>query len=900
MEKHTLPNGLEVLLVENHRLPRVAVDLWYHVGPVNEEPGRTGFAHLFEHMMFQQSKHVPADGHFKLLEAAAGSDLNGTTDFDRTNYFETVPSHELELALWLESDRMGYLLEKIDAEALKNQQDVVRNERRQNVENRPFGIVDEALFHNLFPRTHPYYASVIGSHQDIQAATLGDVRQFFKQYYTPNNASIAIVGDIDKAKTLRLVEKYFGTLKRGPGAPPVRVTTPPITGERRAVVKDRVELQRVYMAWLTPPIYKPGDADATVTASILGGGRSSRLYKKLVYEKQIAQDVAVYQSSYTLGSVFTIQATARPGHSAEELEKEISAEIETIRTAKADAKELQRAKAAIESRTLFSLEAIGGFSGIADRINKYNHHLKDPNYLAEDIRRFRQVTSEAVQQFAATYLRSNARVVVHGIPGEPDLGPAVPTPTVTGVADTTPEAINADEPWRNQRPRAGTPPALKVPSLQAFKLSNGLTVWLDERKGIPVISANLILRTGIASNPANKPGLASLTVDMLQDGTSSRSALQFSEELALIGASLRIRTGIDESPLTIGAMRSTVDVALDLVADAVMNPSFAPAELERQRKSRLASLAQARENPNDVANRTMMRALYGAQSPYGYTDLGMEGSVQSITRDDVTSFWSSYIVPSNAALIVSGDISMADLRRSLDKTIGRWNGRTVPEYTSGSGEPTSARLIFVNKEGAPQTQLRIALAAPARSTPDYEPLQIMNTILGGPFSSRINMNLREKHGYTYGAGSRLTHLRSSGWLAIASGIRTDVTSPAVREVFLEIDRMINAPVMPDELALAKERLVGALPSRFTTTDQTVGTLAELYVYDLGIDYYKRFIPKVQAVTIEAVREMARKYLVPDKMIVIAVGDRRRIEPELRQAGLQPVEVRDPSGVVVSD
>jgi zinc protease len=247
VEKHTLSNGLEILMVEDHRLPRVAVDVWYHVGPVNEEPGRTGFAHLFEHMMFQHSKHVPADAHFKLLQAAGGSDMNGTTDFDRTNYFETVPSNELELALWLESDRMGYLLDELDGEALRNQQDVVRNERRQTTENRPYGIVDEAIYHTVFPKGHPYYGSVIGSHQDIQAATLGDVRQFFKQYYTPNNASLSIVGDIDKAKTLKLVEKYFGTLKRGPAVPPIRITTLPITSERRTVVTDRVEVPRVYM-----------------------------------------------------------------------------------------------------------------------------------------------------------------------------------------------------------------------------------------------------------------------------------------------------------------------------------------------------------------------------------------------------------------------------------------------------------------------------------------------------------------------------------------------------------------------------------------------------------------------------------------------------------------------------
>jgi len=898
VEKHTLSNGLEVLMVEDHRLPRVAVDVWYHVGPVNEEPGRTGFAHLFEHMMFQHSKHVPADAHFKLLQGAGASDINGTTDFDRTNYFETVPSHELELALWLESDRMGYLLDELDGEALRNQQDVVRNERRQTTENRPYGIVEEAVYHNLFPAAHPYYGSVIGSHADIQAATLADVRQFFKQYYTPNNASLAIVGDIDKANTLKLVEKYFGTLKKGPNVPPIRITTPPVTSERRIVVKDHVELPRVYMVWLSPAIFKPGDAEATITASILGAGRSSRLYKKLVYEKQIAQDVSSYQESLTLGSVFIVQATARPGITADDLEKELTAEVESIRTAKPSAKELQMAKAAVESRTMLSLEGIGGFGGVADRINRYNHHLKNPDYLVQDIRRFRRVSAEDVQQFAAKYLTRNARVVIHGVPGDPDLGPAVPTPAATVADNTKPETVNVDEAWRKERPRPGKPPALKTPVLQSFKLDNGLNVWLDERKGIPVVSASLVFRAGIAANPVEKPGLASLTIDMLQNGTSSRSALQFADELALIGSSLRIRSGLDDSALTLVGMRNSIDTGLDLLADAVINPAFSSDEIERQRQLRLGRLVRAKEDANDLANRTLMLALNGSANPYGYTDLGTEESVKAITGDDVKNFWARYIVASNAGVIVSGDISAADLRKSLEKTLGRWKVTGAPQTTATKSNLTSARLIVVDKPGAPQTQMRVALPAPGRSTPDYEQLQVMNMILGGQFSSRINLNLREEHGYTYGANSNFVHLRDTGWWTVASGIRTDVTTPALSEVLKEIGRIAETPVTSDELALAKESIVGALPARFTTTEQTVGVLGSLFVYDLGTDYYSKFVPKVQAITIENVSDVSRKYLLRAKPIVILVGDRKRIEPELRKLELDPTEVWDPSGKAI--
>src|SRR5215204_5347577 len=371
-EKYTLPNGLEVILSQKRGLPMVAVNLWYHVGPANEEKGRTGFAHLFEHMMFQSSKHVPPDSHIRLLEAAGASDLNGTTDYDRTNYFETVPSNQVELALWLESDRMGYLLDKLDQAALSNQQDVVRNERRQSVENEPYGLAEETLTQTLFPAGHPYYGNVIGSHEDIQAAKLDDVKKFFRQYYAPNNASLAIVGDFEPAQMKALVQKYFGTLKRGPAAPPIKADTPKITSQRRKVVNARVELPRVYMAWLTSPILKPGDADADIAATILGGGRSSRLYKKLVYERQIAQDVSAFQYSLILGSSFIIEATARPGRTVEELEKALEEEIAALAAAPPQASEVERARNQFETTTVSSLESI---SGLADRLNLYNHYV---------------------------------------------------------------------------------------------------------------------------------------------------------------------------------------------------------------------------------------------------------------------------------------------------------------------------------------------------------------------------------------------------------------------------------------------------------------------------------------------------------------------------------------------
>src|SRR5229473_1343449 len=412
-EKYTLPNGLVVILSEDHRLPLVSTNIWYHVGPANELPGRTGFAHLFEHMMFEGSKHVPGNSHIRYLEAAGSSDLNGTTDFDRTNYFETLPSNQLELALWLESDRMGYLPDKLDQASLTNQQDVVRNERRQSIENSPYGIVEEGVYHLLFPKSHPYHADVMGSHADIQAAKLEDVRNFFKLYYAPNNASLAIVGDFDPAQAKQYVEKYFGPLKRGAPVPKIVAVTPAITSERRAVIHDQVELPRVYEAWLTSPIFKPGDALADLSSDILGGGKSSRLYKKLVYEKQIALDVSASQNSLILGSVFEVAVTARPGHTPEEIEKAIDEELAAFRMDGPTPAELERAQNGVETRTIQGLQRLGGFGGIADRLNEYNHYLGTPDYLAQDLARYRNATVASIRAFAQEQLKPTTRVVVY-------------------------------------------------------------------------------------------------------------------------------------------------------------------------------------------------------------------------------------------------------------------------------------------------------------------------------------------------------------------------------------------------------------------------------------------------------------------------------------------------------
>jgi len=891
-EKVTLPNGLEVILSPKRGLPMVAVNLWYHVGPAYEAAGRTGFAHLFEHMMFQSSKHVPEDSHFKLLEAAGASDINGTTDFDRTNYFETVPSNQLELALWLESDRMGYLLDKVDQASLSNQQDVVRNERRQSVENQPYGMAEEAAVQQLFPKTHPYYGNVIGSHEDIQAVKLDDVRSFFRQYYAPNNASLAIVGDFDPAQAKALVTKYFATLKRGPAVPTITATTPKITAERRQTVQVRVQLPRVTMSWLTPAIFKPGDADADMSAQILGGGRSSRLYKKLVYEKQIAQNVSAQQQSLMLGSIFQIEATARPGHTAEELEKAIDEELAAFRSTPPTAEELERARNTIETSIIGGLERLGGFGGIADRLNSYNHYLKNPNYLAQDIDRYRTVTAASVLAFAKSNLDPTTRGVVYAVPGTPAPLSQLPS-SPAAKAEAKPgqgQSINADEPWRNQQPKAGPAKPLQLATPATATLPNGLTLILSERHEVPIVATNLVFRGGSDSNPPDKPGLANFTAAMVDEGTASRSALAIADEVARLGASLGTSSSMDSMTVSARSLSKNFGSTLDVVADVALHPSFPADEVERQRASRLAQLVQQKDNPAALVGQIAMEAVYGAAHPYGYSEIGTEASVKATSRADMQAFWKERFVPNNAALIVAGDITMPELRALAEKAFSSWERGSPTRSQLGKPATTAARVIIVDKPGSPQTQLRVAGIGAERSSPDFRPLQVMNQVLGGSFSSRINMNLREAHGYTYGAQSQFTFRRAPGPFQVGAGIRTDVTAPAVSEVFKELLSMAQKPMSADELQRAKDSMSYSLPGAFESSANAVNNFSNVFVYDLGLDYYSRYAAQVNAVTIDQTAAVARKYLVPDNMVVIAVGDRAKIEQPLKELGLGRVEV----------
>ena len=897
-EKFTMPNGLVVIMHEDHRLPLVAVDLWYHVGPLNERTGRTGFAHLFEHMMFEGSEHVGEKAHIKYVEGAGATDVNGTTDFDRTNYFETVPSNQLELALWLESDRMGFLLEGLDREKLTNQRDVVRNERRQG-EGTPYDLAGEKVYQLLFPKEHPYYADVIGSHADIEAARLNDVRDFFKQFYTPNNASLAVAGDFDSAKLKTLLTKYFGPIPRGPKVDAVTTTNLPIAEQKRATVTDTVKLPQLRVAFLTPAVYAPGDADTDLLVAILGGGKASRLNQVLVYKQQVAQSVRCSNNSLKLTGIMECTITAKPNVKLEDLEATFWQEVNKLQTDGPTKEELESARTSDLTRKITGLERLGGFGGIADTLDRYNQYTGDAGYLSKDLARYQSATVASLKQAAIKYLNKNQAVVVSCVPGKKvvDDVPRSPANIDADVKLTPPYSADFEQQqnWRKTVPQPGPAVAFSLPVPKTFTLKNGLEVYLIEDKKLPVLSASIVTRAGSENNAPPQAGLATLTAALLNEGTKTRNSTQLAEDAESIGARMATGASVDAASANITLLSNNTDAALDLLSDVVLHPAFNADDLDRVRKQRLVGIAQESDSVIATARRVGPRLLYGDQ-PYGESPIGTLESVRSLTRDDITSFYSNHYGPADSALILSGDLSLEEAKRLAEHYFGTWTGTATAEVTlPPPPAPPTLHIALVDKPGAPQTALVVYGLGLPITTPDLQTLQVMNYTLGGAFASRINMNLREVHGFTYGANSIFATYREGGAFYAGGLIKTDVTAPATQQLMLELKRIQSEPPSQAEVKEAKIARVQSLPGQFETTNATANAMAAIFLYKRPLDYYATLPAAYLAVTPLDVERVAKSDIHPDHLIIVAVGDRAKIEPALKELNLAPIELVDATG-----
>ena len=871
-EKVTLSNGLDLLLHEDHTVPIVAVNVWYHVGSKDEQAGRTGFAHLFEHVMFEGSKHHNRN-YFEPLQKAGGV-LNGSTTSDRTNYWETVPSNYLELALWLEADRMGFLLDALDQQRFDIQRDVVKNERRQSYENRPYGMAHLLLQPALFPPPHPYSWPTIGSPEDLDTASLEDVKAFFRMFYAPSNASLAIAGDFDTQEARRLVESHFGDIPPGPPISRVGRMDSTLTGEVGITMSDRVQLPRLYLVWPSTPMFYEDEPPLDLLSIILGDGESSRLHRSLVYEKQIARDVRVGSYTQEIAGEFHIQVTANPGHTLEQIQDVVEAELNRVRQDPPSEREITRAKNRIESQHIRQLERFGGFGGRADQLNFYNVFTKDPGLINSDIQRYMDVGSEEVSRAADRIFDSHrVRLVVQ--PQEP-----------TSAAD-----ISID---RSVMPKESTPKSFTPPVPQRRQLPNGLNVVYVGKPGLPVVSLGILLKAGAITDPPGQPGLADMTASLLVEGTTNRSSQQISDEMEFLGSYLGSDANHEHVLLSAETLTPHWPKALEIMADVIKNATFPPRELVRVRKERLTDLKRIADDSGAIAHRAGRALVYGAESSYGHPVIGTEQSVKALAREEIVAHFTSHYGPVDATLIVAGDVSGEEVMSRAEAHLGDW-GQQVPRPKDTSvhaGQPAAPTTIYLaHKPGAAQSIIRAGHLTVPRLHTDFHALTLLNYLFGGQPMARLFMNLRQDKGYSYGYYSSIDWAAGPSALFAGGAVETAVTKEAVIETLKEFaDIRGQRPVDQDEFNAARDGIFKSFPSQFETQHQLLGQLSRLVMFGLPDDYYFTLIASLEAVTIDEIRRVAAERIDDAHLAVLVVGDRDVVEPGLQELGLPLVHV----------
>lgn len=881
-----LDNGLTVIFHEDHTVPIVAVNIWYRVGSANERSGRTGFAHLFEHLMFMGSEHAPYGQFDKLLEAAGGQN-NASTANDRTNYYEIVPANAIELPLYLDADRMATLGKAMTQEKLDAQRAVVENEKRQSYDNQPYGRTDEYLLENLFPEGHPYHHMVIGSMKDLDAASLADVKDFFAHYYTPNNAILVLAGDFQIAQAEALVRKYFAWIPTGP--PVLPPAAPPVTVPRdiRVMFEDRVDLPRLTMAWVTPAEFQPGDAALDALAYILTGDRTSRLYRSLIHDSQIAEDVGSSQNSMRLASFFTISITAQPGHTLSEVEAAAQKEIDRIKETGPTPEELQRARNVIEAGFLRRLERLGGFGGVADQLAAYDYSTGNPDGFAGDLDRYLKLTAADLREAARQYLPDDHRVVLSVVPnGEKTLAAMTPPAREMAPSVQDQDTVNWGTP-----PVPGPAPRVRLPKVVRTTLPDGLQVWVMEHRQVPIIRAELVVGSGSADDPQNLPGLASMAADMLTRGTAKYDALEIASRASSLGARLDAEADWDSSVISLDVPVSHWNEALDLLTEVSFHPTFPQAEIGRLKKGRTSALAQMMTDPGAVASLAFDAALYGEKSPYGHSAYGTLNAVKAVSSKDLENFYRRHFTPKNAVLILVGDVDPDAITDQIRTAWGGWSASPAPAEQVPDFRPAAGpRVILIDKPGAAQSAIRVGEIGVARRTKDFFPIEVMNTLLGGSFTSRLNQNLREDHGYTYGAFSRFAMRREPGPFVAAAAVHTEVTAPALAQFFHELRRIAGETPPATDVARAKNFVALGLPNSLQTPGELAARLAGLYLYGLPEDYFDNFVSNVEAVTPAEVESAARKTIHPDRLTVVVVGDLAKIRGPIEKLNIGPVEV----------
>lgn len=903
-EKYELENGLTLIIHEDHSDPIVHVDITYHVGSAREELKKSGFAHFFEHMMFQGSENVADEEHFKIVTESGGT-LNGSTNRDRTNYYETLPSNQLETALWLESDRMGFFLDAVTQEKFEVQRATVKNEKGQNYDNRPYGLVYELMAGALYPYGHPYSWLTIGKLEDLDRVDVEDLKRFFMRWYGPNNATLTIGGDVNPKEVVKLVEKYFGVIPRGPEVEPMELEPPVLTADRYvSYVDDKIRFPAVAFNYPTVPRFHPDEAPLDCLAEILGSGKSSYFYKKFVQTQKAIQASASHPASELAGE-FTMFVLPFPGQTLSDFEQEVRTILEEFEQNGVADEDIQKFKANQEANIINGLSSV---SGKVSQLANYETIYGDPDAIKFDLDRYMNITKEDVMRVFNQYIKGKPSVILSVLPNEetepaqpdnyeiPTEGDSpYPTTDYSGLSYSRPEGDQFD---RSQRPGLGPNPVVKVPDFWKTEFDNGIKVIGTVSDEIPTVTLQLTLNGGhkLEAKDLSKAGLASLTASLMNEATENYSAEEIQEELRKIGSRVSVSSGQTSTTVYVSTLVKHIDRTLELAEEIIMRPAFKEENFNRLKKQQLEDIQAQLKNPSAIAGQIFQKLLYGKGHVYAVPTSGEEETVNNITLEDVKAFYESNYSPKVGELVIVGDIEEAEILPKLD-FLKSWDGEAVeiPEVPKAK-KADKTKLYLVDKSQAPQSEIRIGYLTDLEYdlTGEYYQAYLMNFPLGGAFNSRINLNLREDKGWTYGARSGFSYDDVEDPIAyIASaGVKGDATAGAVNEFMKEIQAYQKEGITEEELAFMR-KAVGQRDARnYETPRQKANFLRRIVHYGLEKDFVDKQTEIVQTITEKEIDSLAKKYLDYNKMYILVVGDEASNLKQLEELGYEIVKLNE--------
>ena len=874
-KKFVLANGLTLIVHEDHSTPVVGVNVWYHVGSRNEARGKTGFAHLFEHFFFNGSENYP-HGFREAMDDLGANNRNGTTNTDRTNFFEDVPVSALERTLFLESDRMGFLGNYISKEMLERERGVVQNEKRQG-DNQPYGRVHYEIDAKMYPYSHPYSWSPIGSMDDLNAATLDDIRNWYRTYYGPNNAVLSLAGDITPERALALVNKYFGAIPPGPPLPRTETWIPKLDRDIRDEMEDQVPQARIYRSYHAPAWKDPELQHLGLFADVIAGSRASALPRRLVYEKGLATGVSSYVSDAELGSTFNIVVTVKPGVDPAEVEREMDAVLNAMIETGPAAEPVRRSQTGNLAGFSRSIERLGGFGGRSDVLAEHMTYAGQPDAYLNRLEAMATATPAQVKAAAQKWLRAHHY-----------------TMTVRPFAKLAAAKSALD---RKVLPALGAAPDVSFPVMQRATLSNGLKVILLERHSAPIVNAALVVDAGTASENAANAGTASLALDLLDKGTRSRDVFKLADDLASLGANLSTATGTDLSIVRLQSTTAALRPSLALMADAALNPSFAADQFTLQKQRRLAQIAQERAQPNALAQRILPGLLYGEAHAYGKPASGFESTVAKITREDLARWHASWFKPGNATIIVTGDTTLAQLVPALEASFGGWKAGTAPAKQVGTVARTQGKKLYlIDKPGAPQSTIVAAHVSELPGQPEDLAMEPVMQNFGGMATSRLNRNLRLDKHWSYGTSGQLTNPRGQRAFMVFAPVQTDKTKESMLEVAKEIKGVAGErPLAGEEYASIMRNMTSRLAGRFATLSSLESAAITSLNLGLPDTYWSAYAGNIRGLTEAQLAAASGKFVRPGELVWLVIGDLRRIEAGVRELGWGEVTILNADG-----